>query len=82
MNLVMFQQFLMKFIPLKIGFPKNLKKKLILQKKERVNEILKIETQGKISKTYLEEINLIDLIFEFIHGKENLKKDLFIKFRN
>ena len=52
-----------------------------IKKEERLNEIYKIETQIKNDlKQQSEEI--CHLIFKFIHGKENLKKDLFIKFRN
>jgi hypothetical protein len=59
-----------------------LEENINITKEERLNEIYKIETYVKLSKKEPEEILLIELIFQFVHGKENLKKDLFINFRN
>ena len=52
-----------------------------IEKKKRLNEIYKIETQIEINLKQQPKA-ICHLIFTFIHGKENLKKDLFIKFRN
>ena len=52
-----------------------------IKKEERFNEIYKIETQIK-NDLKEQQQEICHLIFKFIHGKENLKKDLFMKFRN
>ena len=54
---------------------------LKLKAEEILMEMTTLENEIKGGKNPEAKI-LLDLIFQFIHGKENLKKDLFIQFRN
>ena len=69
-----------KLIPFASWFSTELEEQINIKKEERLNKIYEIETQIKIYLKQQPEA-ICDLIFKFIHGKENLKK-IFIKFRN
>ena len=69
-------------LPFAIWFSNNMfQERINVEKEEILNEIYKIETQIEITLKQQPKA-ICHLIFKFIHGKENLKKDLFIKFKN
>ena len=69
--------------PFEAWYSEEMDEKINIAKGKRLNDILKIEQKIKNLKIFAEEICV--LILEFTHhdqSKENLKKDLFIQFRN